>query len=322
MDGLNLTHCVGATKFKRILKKISFMAVAFTCFISYSVASTSHHHTHTTPPTKTHEIVAKKHHVTRHHPHEKKQFAQRKKQVISSAKKHHAHHHAHASPIPAKQLTNIEKHNLAISTLPGYLLTSIEKHLVDFVHHTIASVRYSVYKLGGRHFDTSHGVYIVDCSGYVDHILKSIYPQAYSSLVSSIGSEKPTTDDFYHYFNTLSNRATHWNTIEDVEELRPGDILVFRYKNSLGYERGGHVMIVMDKPTRHADTFSVRVTDSASGGHSKDTRQPRSSGIGIGTLLLKVNPKTYQPYAYAWKVGSHWDANVSFAMARPLGIEG
>ena len=46
-----------------------------------------------------------------------------------------------------------------------------------------------------------------------------------------------------------------------------------------------------------------------------------NSGIGIGTLQLKVNPKTGEPSAYAWKVGSCWKKNVKFAMARPYDSE-
>ncbi|MBV9576831.1 MAG: hypothetical protein JO149_09430 [Gammaproteobacteria bacterium] len=293
------------------IKKIMLLIILLG-FITYSFATSTNQHNHLT---KTH--LAKKE-IALHENHHKKRHHHSIKKHHLHTKKQSAHHTAAAA---AKQPTLIQKHNITISTLPVYLLSSIEKNLVSFVRNTMTTLQYSVYKLGGTHIDTSHGVYIVDCSSYVDHVLKSIYPQAYSSLVASIGSEKPTSDDFYHYFINLSTHAKHWNTIEDVEELRPGDILVFRYKNSLGYERGGHVMIVMDKPIRHGDTFSVRVTDSASGGHSKDTRQPRSSGIGIGTLVLKVNPRTYQPYAYAWKIGSRWQSNVSFAMARPLGLE-
>ncbi|TAK77860.1 MAG: hypothetical protein EPO11_02080 [Gammaproteobacteria bacterium] len=202
---------------------------------------------------------------------------------------------------------------------PGFM-ASMEQRLINFVHKTVNTLRYSAYKLGGSRFDTSHGIYIVDCSRYVDNILQAIYPHAYSTLVDSSGSERPTSQDYYEFFTSLSEKSRyHWNKVDAVEELKPGDILVFRYKNTHGGEAGGHVMIVMDKPTQDADdnAFFVRVADSAAAGHSEDTRQRRTSGIGIGTLLLKVDPNTYQPSAYAWKIGSPWKHNVNFAMARP-----
>jgi hypothetical protein len=76
----------------------------------------------------------------------------------------------------------------------------------------------------------------------------------------------------------------------------------------------------MDKPVQEGNTFKIRIADSAPTGHSRDTRIPSASGIGIGTMLLKVNLKTYQPYAYAWKIGSRWQNNVNFAMARPMNL--
>ncbi len=79
-------------------------------------------------------------------------------------------------------------------------------------------------------------------------------------------------------------------------------------------------MIVMSKPIFDTNAFLVRVADSASAGHGDDTRSHHVSGIGIGTLLLKVNPHTGQPNAYAWNFSSYWNNNVKFAMGRPKDI--
>jgi len=244
--------------------------------------------------------------------------------------KHHQHHHTkqshghkhskkivHKAPIANHQPAT----DVALSEPSPSLANSIGQHLVKLVRKTVATLRYSVYKLGGTHFDTSRGVYIVDCSDYVDNLLQTVHPDAYSSLVNSSGSYKPTTEHYYDFFKDLTKDSDgYWNKINEVKELRPGDILVFRNKNSMGSMVKGHIMIVMDKPIADADEYLVRVADSAPVGHSEDTREHHVSGIGIGTLLLKVNPETGQPYAYAWKVGSHFQRNVNFAMARPLEI--
>lgn len=197
------------------------------------------------------------------------------------------------------------------------LVTSIEKRVVGFVYKTIDTLHYSTYKMGGSRFDTSKGVYIVDCSNYVDQILQAVSPHAYLSLVNSSGSDNPTTRHYYDFFSDLSDDP-YWDKVDDVEKLRPGDIIVFRYKKHRRSAMRGHVMVVMDKPIRAANNFLVRVADSAPTGHSDDTRPAHVSGIGIGTLLLKVNPKTGHPAAYAWRTGSLWKRNVAFAMARPL----
>lgn len=197
----------------------------------------------------------------------------------------------------------------------------VGKDVVKFVHTTVDHLRYSIYKLGGSHFDTNRGVYIVDCSNFVDHILQHVSPHAYSSLVSATGAESPASQQYYNFFKELSAEDNnYWNKVENVENLLPGDILVFRYKNARGNQTGGHVMVVMDKPIGNNDSYLVKVADSASSRHSNDTRQYNESGIGIGTLLLKANHATGRPQAYAWAQNSYWHNNVTFAMARPVSL--
>ena len=121
-------------------------------------------------------------------------------------------------------------------TSNGGLVASIKQQLVDFVHKTVSSINYTHYKMGGRHFDTNKGVYILDCSDYVDNILHTVSPRAYFSLVNSSGTDKPTSQHYYEFFNGLASSSDYfWNKIDDVDELEPGDILVFRTKKE------GHV---------------------------------------------------------------------------------
>lgn len=229
-----------------------------------------------------------------------------------------------AAPLPNDRREEIDLANYEQVTPPKHsFFSSIGTRMVDFVKKTVTTLRYSSYKLGGTHFDTSSGVYVVDCSDYVDHILKEVYPDAYFDLVNNSGGDKPTSRHYYEFFSELNNTGKdYWNKVENVNELQPGDILVFRYKGMGARNGSGHVMVVMDKPVRDSETegFLVRVADSAPTGHSEDTRQRHVSGIGIGTLLLKANEKTGQPSAYAWKIGSRWEKNVNFAMARPMNV--
>jgi cell wall-associated NlpC family hydrolase len=194
---------------------------------------------------------------------------------------------------------------------------SVQQRLVTFIKKTITTLHYSAYKTGGTRFDLTHGVYVVDCSHYVDHVLHAVYPKAYSSLVRSTGAEAPDSENYYHFFTELPHKSiAYWNKVDSVNQLRPGDILVMRYQNHAQVSTGGHVMIVMKKPMQNTNAYLVRVADSARAGHSQDTR--RHSGIGIGTLFLKADPVSGQPYAYAWKRGEYWKDNVSFAMGRPV----
>lgn len=272
--------------------------------------------------------------------------------ITCAAISHHLHH-AH-SLHHAKQATSrhqlaahkARKHHHVVSTVsedspamfatahvPAYLhkpeyqtifttdstTATSQKHLVNFVDKAVSTLHYSDYKLGGKKFDPQHGVYVLDCSNFVDRVLQTASPHAYSTLVNATGADSPSTQHYYDFFTELNtDSGNFWNKVTSVEQLRAGDILVFRYKNSHGNETGGHVMMVMDTPTNDSNVFFVRVADSAPSRHSQDTRQIHEGGIGIGTLLLKVNPMTGKPSAYAWGLGGFWNKNVNFAMARPL----
>nr|AIA18791.1 Unknown Function [uncultured bacterium] len=218
--------------------------------------------------------------------------------------------------LAAVNLNNISQANPSLN-----LMFSVNKNLVSFVQKTVNNLQYSSYKLGGSQFDPERGVYVLDCSNVVDRILENVYPNAYTNLVNSTGADNPATSHYFDFFRDLDDESDgHWNKINDVEKLQAGDVLVFRYKNSRGNETGGHVMVVMDKPVRVSDVYFVRIADSARSRHSEDTRQQNESGIGIGTLLLKANPKTGAPSAFAWGVNSDWNRRVKLAMARPVEV--
>jgi cell wall-associated NlpC family hydrolase len=271
------------------------------------------------------------------HSHTQKQHAHHKKHSIQ--KKHSLQHAQLRNPVmdnQERQESSEEavqekplNHNLATvnlthftSRFPANFMHTVKKSVVDFVEKTVDNLHYSSYKLGGKRFDPARGVYIVDCSNFVDNILQNVYPDAYSSLVNSVGADNPASQHYFNFFHDLASASdSHWNKVNDVEQLQPGDILVFRYKNSRGAETGGHVMVVMEKPEQASDVFFVRVADSAPSRHSEDTRHLHESGIGIGTLLLKANPITGKPSAFAWGVNGYWNKNVKFAMARPVGID-
>lgn len=239
----------------------------------------------------------------------------------SSSKHHMGLHASNLNKHKKQHLAYGKSIQIALADLPEeskYFADEIKHgvaNLAGMVNKTIATMHYSHYQMGGSKFDPSHGVYVVDCSSYVDRLLNQVNPDAYFNLVHRTGTDRPTTEDYYNFFNNLAYQSSHyWRKVDNANNLQAGDILVFRS----GWNGGGsgHVMVVMNKPVRHDDVLMVRVADSASSGHSQDTRPAHTSGIGIGTMLIKVN-HTNQPAAYAWRVGAPWE-NVRFAMGRPL----
>lgn len=293
---------------KRKMITVLFTMIALLCSMQCNATTTQH-------------IKHPLHHSVKHKPTQHiKNVKHTTKKVTHKRVVHtHTRTHSHSHPLSHPKLVNLApEESQSIETKPS-LISSLGAHMVRFVHSTISTLRYTAYKLGGTHFDSSKGVYIIDCSDYVDHLLKVSNPAAYSSLVHTTGADKPTTEHYYNFFTGLTYKPRHfWNKVDYVKELQPGDILVFRNNKNSHTGVSGHVMVVMNKPTRIQNAFMVRVTDSASSGHSQDTRLPHTSGIGIGTMQIKVNPDTGEPSAYAWKLGSTFEHHVNFAMARPI----
>jgi cell wall-associated NlpC family hydrolase len=302
--------------------------------VTTSAPTTSSHHSN--------------HHASAHHPiaHATLHHHTTKKALVHHhSKTSHLHHH-HALPTsqvnaPAQPTevapatatpTNITDENIDTATA-DVTTTDITTNntapitadhpVVSYIHRFMNTLRYTTYRTGGRIFDNTRGVYELDCSHYVDHILQTVCPRAYSNLTLWTGEQDPDSANYYNFFSHLTtNMGTDWNKVNNAYQLQPGDILVFRYLNSSGIAKGGHVMVVMDAPTPDNDNnaLMVRVSDSAFGGHSDDTRPLHNSGVGIGTLLLKVDPINGQPSAYAWNIGASWRSSVDIAMARPVEI--
>ncbi len=288
-----------------------------------------------------HHPIKRKWHPSHHHRHHRyhPRYHSTKRITKKSPAKRHVkpHYHNHHSATHAPVITATEdkpnlisdnnlKNNTAISNdhnIPTPSFTIFERNRVmTYVHTTLNRLRYSRYKLGGTYFNLISGVYKVDCSEYVDQLLRNAVPEAYHHLVACVRTPRPTSEDYYVFLSSLlsDQEQQDWYRIESVANLEPGDIIVFRYKKLYFHRASGHVMVVVNTPVLERlddNVYLVRVSDSAPSGHSDDTRPPHTSGIGEGTLLLKVDPQSGLPYAYAWKVGAPWEYDMDFAMGRP-----
>ena len=234
----------------------------------------------------------------------------------------------YSTDITADNFQTLSTTALPVSDTYNNADTSIDtsqQALTTLAYQTVETQHYSSYKFGGTVFDPSQGIYKIDCSAYINSLLSQANPQAYSSLTGLTQTIRPTSHDYYNFITRLPEKPVqYWRKINAVDQLQPGGILVFltKYLHRRHWYSNGHVMLVMSKPVPSpiaADTYQVKVADSASSGHSDDTRLPHKSGIGIGTLLLKINPFTGQPTAYAWKLDDHWRGHTLFAMAQPIG---
>ena len=151
--------------------------------------------------------------------------------------------------------------------------------------------------------------YTFNCYGFVNHCVKNVSPKAYNELTHKMNYTlapyfPPSVDGQPCPFNlnTIFKllRLTHWETIQAIADIKPGDIISYvppKYKPPRLPEvdrlnTGTHVMIV-DKVVKKTPTAThLMIIDSTRSPHCKlDTRFPKGSGIGKSPVVLKLNRK-------------------------------
>jgi cell wall-associated NlpC family hydrolase len=195
--------------------------------------------------------------------------------------------------------------------------------LVNYLKSSVAHLHQTRYVFGGSQFDAKKGVYKIDCSGLVNRLVQTTCPKAYQEITGARHTPRPTTLDYYSFLGSIPHGATHanWQSIDKVKQLKPGDILVYRFPGK-PQSAPGHMMVVVEAPkpvANKAGVYYVRVADSANSGHTNDTRKKHTSGVGIGSLMLKTYAYNDRPCRMSWKEGSKWGPQVNFAMGRAVG---
>lgn len=189
--------------------------------------------------------------------------------------------------------------------------TCLVHPLIQESENIFGRMTYSAYQHTPVMNDTT-GVYLCDCSDYLNTLLKRSRPDAYRELPNY--QKSPTTKDYYTLFSTLKTRpsaGSAWYRIQDVRKLCPGDVVVWRNETA----GTGHVGLVLSQaainPSRTSEVL-VRIADSTLSPHADDTRAAGDTGIGSGVIGLKIDSK-------GQAVGMYWRGGVS-TMVQPVRV--
>jgi hypothetical protein len=160
-----------------------------------------------------------------------------------------------------------------------------------------------------------------DCSGFVDYAIRRVLPEAYDK-VPHPDTQRPLANDWYKYlkerYQTASTQESiRWREIIHVRDLMPGDLVVWLRPENVSGDNTGHIMVVAAKPTTgRPSEWLVRIVDSTTSPHANDTRGTTRTGIGSGTIGLKVDSWD-RPIAYWWRGGLSYNAyDTPIAMGR------
>jgi hypothetical protein len=114
----------------------------------------------------------------------------------------------------------------------------------------------------------SAGIYDMDCSGFVDFLLKRVAPEQYVCLPIEPGHARPRAAMYFELLSGLpGNRVPGWNPIDRLADAQRGDIVV---------SPGQYRVVVYDSSGIH---------------HDHDSRPEATSGIGKGAITFRADDR-------------------------------
>ncbi len=159
-------------------------------------------------------------------------------------------------------------------------------------HRILATMKDTVYQ-HTTDIDESAGEYHCDCSGLVGWILKKELPQHYKAVEFPAKFRRPRACEFEDAFAaapTSPQPGKLWMKIETVADARPGDLIAWKKDPMPATGSTGHIVIVDAAPWKVADDiYAVTIIDSTTGPHDNDTRKADETGVGRGTIFIKVD---------------------------------
>jgi hypothetical protein len=208
---------------------------------------------------------------------------------------------------------------VGLLVLAGNNAQLLGQSLADVAEEDLNLVKESHYQ-HKTHIDKAAGVFDVDCSGFVDHLLKQVAPQQYDRLPIEPGHTRPRAEVYYQFFVELAQTPKPgWKAVSRFAELQRGDLIAWK-KETAAQETGdtGHVMVVGGAPSRLGNgSYRLTVYDSTKSPHDHDTRAPGADGIGRGDLFFYVNAQD-APIAFQFSSQRHvHDAPISMGRLSP-----
>ena len=173
------------------------------------------------------------------------------------------------------------------------------EELADAAQRLLGDVHETHYQ-HKTHIDRAAGAYDLDCSGFVDYLLKQVAPERFSQIPVEPGHVRPRAAVYFRFLNRLREQPVPgWQAVHQLGDARRGDIIAWALQASTR-ESGdtGHVVIVAATPVlKSGDSYGVEVYDSSGIRHDDDSRTGRTGGVGSGVITFRIN-RSGEPIAF------------------------
>ncbi len=148
--------------------------------------------------------------------------------------------------------------------------------------------------------DEGAGVFVFDCSGFVNYALARVVPEAFTALARAT-APRPVAKSYVTFVSALATPTKSWRAVARARDLVPGDIVAWLKPAAVESTNTGHMMIVADSVRVGGSEVIVPIIDATESGHGKqDVRtSTKATGLGRGTTVLLVDPAG-APTGYRW----------------------
>jgi hypothetical protein len=161
--------------------------------------------------------------------------------------------------------------------------------LADAAWQLIGNIRETRYQ-HPTHVVASAGIYDMDCSGFVDYLLKRVAPDRYAQIPIEPRHFRPRAAVYYHFFADLpENHTPGWEQINHLADVKAGDIIAWARTPSTQGDTGHVLVAAAPAVTVTTDESTVEVYDSSAILHDDDTRPAGTTGVGRGVITFKVD---------------------------------
>jgi hypothetical protein len=188
------------------------------------------------------------------------------------------------------------------------LRLTLHENLAEAAEQVLKATRETHYQ-HWTHVDTAAGAYDVDCSGFVDYLLKRVAPAQFAQLPVEAGHTRPRAQVYYEFLQDLSQMpSAGWASVPRLADARRGDLLAWKHVALVrGKGDTGHVAIVAGPPTTESDgTVRVEVYDSSASRHDFDSRAEGTNGVGKGIITFRVDAQG-EPIAVRFNSGANFN---------------
>jgi hypothetical protein len=176
--------------------------------------------------------------------------------------------------------------------------------LLAEVDRELSAMRASAYS-HRTHVDEAAATFDYDCSGLLVYALSRVAPDALAA-VRATASRRPRSSEFVAFLEGIPAGGSRgrWQRVGRVQDLAPGDVVVWLKPADSRSTNTGHTMIVHGAPSpdpEHAGGFVVPIADSTEGPHGPgDSRvEAHRTGLGQGEIVL-LTDSSGAPVGYRW----------------------